>query len=231
MKNVYLLGDCQSLRLYGYHDHSNKFIDFKMWAQGTANASLWYFDPERYKRENLISQAAEKVMFHNPTIIREPIGFSEITDDGLILSWLGYQDIKFFLPEHDNAERIAKRYIKDIRKSFPNSSLLVAEPLPQFKELFTAENTKHSHSYEDRLIQNDKFCKGLQEACAEYGIETITQKDMMKFMGLEYLDKSHIENIHDGPDTDRLDSQYWKKLHALFMKRIYDKLMKESMEK
>lgn len=220
MKKVYLIGDCQSLRLYGHHI-PNKYIDFKIWGLGNTLASAYYFDPEKLKEENVVSGHPARI--HQTEPIKD-LSFAEITDDGLIISWLGYQDIMFFLPKYDNAEIIVKQYLDKLISAFPNSKIIIAQPHPQFKEFLKEDYDLEKYSYEQRMIQNNNFCNALEKYCSEYGIEIITQEQMLNFMGLKEL---NISNTAHGT-IDELEHQYLVKLYNLFMKRIYDKLMRES---
>jgi len=206
MRKLYLIGDCQSTRIYENHTDG----DFIVWGKG--GMSAWNFDPKRFTQQNLRSSSPESPRFN-----RKKTNWREIKDDSVIMFWFGYIDVKYLLPKYNNADECAKRYIDNIVKNFPNSKKIILEPHPQFLEnMILYWEDVEEYSYADRMIQNDLFTAALFHYAGVHGLEVITQKQILDCIGVDKLTIEHANsnNIHV---VDGLKKEYTKKIYDMLI--------------
>lgn len=203
---LYLVGDCQSTRIYENHFQG----DFIVWGKG--GMSAWKFDPERFTKQNLVSARLESPRFN-----RGRTNWRDIKDDSAIMFWFGYIDVKYLLPKYNNADECAKRYIDTILAHFPNSRKIIIEPHPQFTESMLLEwEDVADYSYSDRMKQNDLFCAALFHYASFHNLEVITQKQILECIGIDQLTVEHANSNHIHI-VDGLKEEYTKKIYNMLM--------------
>jgi hypothetical protein len=220
MKKVYLIGDCHASRILEHWNPETCPVDFKVW--GKAGNKAFHFDPVKLFEENEDSSGVED---HNLYIHYERLSlpYQDIKDDGLILAWLGYVDIRQYLSKYDNADQIVKLYMNSIINFYPNSEIRFIEPLPQFTEmLLKFEGISPSYTYSQRLEQNFKFIQALNKYSLEYGLQKpISQSQIKKAVGLDEFTTEHT--IKDRPHPqDALEKIYMSKIYDLFISECVD---------
>lgn len=209
-KPVYVIGDCHTSRVQEHYDSSISPINFVFW--GKASKKIWSLDFQKMKKENDLSSGKE-IQINGDGIT----GFSEIKDDGVVFSWLGYVDIRTFLTKYDNSELIIKRYMSQLKKYFKNSKVYIIEPLPQFTEmLLKYDGISPYFTHEERLEQNKKFLKYLHRYAKKNNYEIlITQQDILDCLGVRELTPGMTHNLAPHP-VDGLQTKYSKKIYELF---------------
>lgn len=220
-QKVYLIGDCHSTRIYEHHDFNNPYIDLKMW--GKAGMSSWVFDPELLKSKKRFSSKIE----HDAHLFPEPISFDQINDDGLILAWFGYLDVKYLLYKGNSIDETAYKYISRLKNNFPNSKIKLIEPHPQFVETMLLEGETHPNlSYKIRQEQNKLFCEALEKYSKEFNLEPIIkQEDIYSATGLKiFTAKETVRFEEDKRLLDGLAPEFRIGIYNLFIKEIYKSL-------
>jgi hypothetical protein len=221
MHNVYLIGDCHTTRIYQHHDFNSKDIDLKIWGKAGLNAWDIAFDIEELKRNNTKASNIEYGDLEDwPSVLH----FNDIKDDGLILAWAGYIDIKYNLPKYKNSEKVVINYINSLIKAFPNSKIKIIEPHPQFVEDMIRKGEGHEgFDYETREKQNKEFCKALQKYSLEFGLGfTITQQQIYEAAGLDkFTILDTIKGFHPDDVVDGLHPKYRVGIYNMFMDEIY----------
>ncbi len=214
MKNVYLIGDCHLARVSEHFDKEESEINMVFW--GKAAKSIYNIDFKKMYEENELSSGKEEQKFQNDGVIP----FSEIKDDGILFSWLGYVDVRTFLTKYNDADAVAKKYIDDLVTNFPNSKIIIIEPLPQFTEmLLKYDGISPSYTYEDRLKQNKLFLESMHKYAELAGIKKfITQKEIYDAIDAKELTPEMTHNKAPHP-VDGLDDIYNKKIFELFYKK------------
>jgi hypothetical protein len=211
MNNVYIIGDTYTTTIFEYHNFNNPIVNLKVWGAGGGN--ILNFDALGYKSDNTISSEFEKIKFP------KPISFTDINDDGLLLSWFGYIDVKHYLPKYpEHIDKIVIKYIKNLKENFPNSKIKIIEPHPQFELTMIKESEDLDlYDYETRKIYNKKLCESLRKHSLELGLgETITQDQIYQSTGLNEFTMNHIEK-----NTDRLLYKYRVSIYNMLMQEIY----------
>jgi len=217
MQNVYLIGDCNVLRIAECHNFKNSNINFQVWGVGGAN--IFNFDALGYKSSDTISYNFESGL---PESWPKLLSFKDIKDDGLILCWFGYIDVKNYLPKYNTiVDQMVIRYIKNLKENFPESKIRIIEPHPQFVEtIVRKEEGLPEYSYELREIENKKLCESLQKHSLRLGLgPTITQQQIYQSTGLNEFTMNHIEK-----NTDRLLYKYRVSIYNMLMQEIYGAL-------
>lgn len=207
MRKLYLIGDCQSTRIYENHIDG----DFIVWGKG--GMSAWNFNPKRFTQQNLKSSSPDSPRFN-----RKKTNWREIQDDSVIMFWFGYIDVKYLLPKYNNADECAKKYIGAIMENFPNSKKIILEPHPQFLEnMILSWEDVEEYSYADRMIQNDLFSAALFHYAGLHGLEVITQKQILECIGVDQLTIRHANSNHIHV-VDGLKEEYTKKIYDMLIK-------------
>jgi len=217
MKKIYLIGDCHVSRVsehYSKNKAMQSLVDVVFW--GKAAKKVWDLDFKKMYEEEELSSGKEEQLFYGDGVIP----FSDIKDDGILLSWFGYVDVRTFLSGYDNADEVAKRYIKQIVDNFKNSTIIIIEPLPQFTDMMLKyEGISPYYTYDQRLNQNKKFLDSLHKYANEAGITNfILQSDILNALGVEELipDMTHNKAPHP---VDGLQDEYNIKILNLFIQK------------
>jgi hypothetical protein len=233
MGKITLIGDCHSTRIYEHWDPSQN-VDFKAW--GKAGQKAWSFDPlEKYKK-NRFSSKFETLPPYLGLINSEieedtkenlKISFSSIEDEGTILLWLGYVDIKVALPKYQNAEECVDRYIESSLNYFQNANLIFIEPFPQFIPYIGIKEEGHEEwSWQDRKKSNDDFIFHLNKKLSSYNIKNIISQEMI-FKTLNFSQNEMLEDkakIYPGiPPIDTFSELNMKKLYNMFIREALNK--------
>ena len=222
--NIYLIGDCHSVRVLenGRFNQINKKANVNVW--GKAGLSCWKLNIKEMQKDNLISSRLETG--------EEPmeINFNSVRDNGLIMPWLGYVDIRQHLPKYNNVELIIKKYVDDIILNYPNSKLKFIEPLPQFTEmLMKYEGFNEYYSYEDRIHQNNLFISSLRSYCKHLKIEEpISQHKIYESVGVTRFTPDLCPTDRPHP-VDALLGHHYKDLYDLFVKEALHTIEKSDI--
>jgi hypothetical protein len=220
MTNFYIIGDCHTSRIREFYDKDAEDLNIVFWGRG--GEAFHRFDPDEYKRLN---QESSYMEIHAPLPkyieLNTTVPFNEIKDDGVIIFWLGYIDVKYFLNKWNNAEWVIERFMDRIRSYFPNSKICFVEPFPQFIDWLSAEDEHKEISYEDRQIQNKLLNDALHAAAKKNEMDIIiTQKDILDAIGKEYIDKNDFIDLTPvfGSIVDGLSKSNMKLIYDLFLK-------------
>lgn len=219
MTKVQIVGDCHTARVLEHHFPDKTDVDFMFW--GKAGTKIFEFDWQKWQDEDVESSGLEVTR----DIYHEPINFSNITDEGLVMPWLGYIDVRQFLPKYKNADEIAKYYIDGIKAHFKNAKIKLIEPLPQFTEmLLKYEGISPTYTYEERQQQNKEFLEALEKYCIEAGFEeSIKQQEILDACGVEKFETYMTHNDAPHP-VDGLKPEYNKKIYELFERKAKEAL-------
>lgn len=210
-KPVYVIGDCHTSRVQEHYDPETSPVDFVFW--GRASKKIWDLDFEQMTLEDAPSSGHEIQKFENAGVIN----FSEVKDDGIVFSWMGYVDVRTWLSKHDNAEAVVQKYMDQLNKKFKKSDIYIIEPLPQFTEmLLKYDGISPYFTHEERLEQNKKFLTHLHEYSKKNNFKIIiTQDDILKCLNVRELTPSMTHNLAPHP-VDGLKAEYSKKIFELF---------------
>lgn len=220
MKKVYFIGDCHLSRVSEHYNKDNSNIDFTFW--GKAAKKIWDIDFNQMYLNDELSSGKEKQNFYNDGVIP----FSNIDKNGIIFFWFGYVDIRTFLPKHNDAEEVVKKYINEIIKNFDKNKSYIIEPLPQFTEmLLKYEGISPYYTHEERLEQNKLFLNYLYKYCKEFDIKIlITQKEILDAIGHRELTPNMTHDFAPHP-VDGLKPEYNKKIFNLFENKVTEILI------
>jgi hypothetical protein len=223
MQKVYIFGDCHTARLQEHIDLKDLNINLKMW--GKAGTKIWNLNLETLIKENTKSSGVET--YAKTGIAREEtiVRFSEIKDDGIVMPWLGYVDIRQFLARHKNADEVAKKYVEEVIKNYPNSKIWFIEPLPQFTEmLLKYEGISPSYTYEERQEQNSIFIEALNLYCSKNNLlKPISQQEMYSALGVDKFTTDMTPQDRPHP-TDCLVRNDMEKLYNLIINKVQNSL-------
>jgi hypothetical protein len=208
MKKAIFVGDCHLARVYEYHDETNCPIDIKFW--GLAGLKVFNLDFFELEKNKKVSSGTE--IGNKDAIIFEPI-----EDETLVILWIGYVDIRQYLPKYNNAKELVKNYVDNAIKYFKNCKILFIEPLPQFDKMYLKyEGISPSYTYEERETQNKLFNKYLDEYLNELGLtKSVKQEKLFNVLGVKQLDENVLRKIAPHP-VDSLSEEYNKKLYDFF---------------
>lgn len=211
MKKIYLIGDCHLSRV-SEHYFTNSDLDMVFW--GKAAKKIWDLDFRTMAEDKELSSGKEEQRFPNDGVIP----FSDISDDGIVFAWFGYVDVRTFLSHHDNADKVAKKYVDQLTGYFKKSKIVIVEPLPQFTEmLLKHEGISPYYTHEQRLEQNKKFLTSLHKYAKEAGLnDFILQSEILEYVGALELTPSMTHTKAPHP-VDGLKDEYNKRILDLFM--------------
>lgn len=215
MKNVYMLSDCHLSRAIEHYYPEKHDVNFIPWSK--AGLKMHGFNMDSLRQTDEISSGVEIQRTVNH--IGQPI--SIIKDDGVLVIWVGYVDIRTFLSRYENADETVKNFIDDIKNNFPNSKVVIIEPLPQFTEmLLKHEGISPYYTHEQRLNQNRQVLDSLHKYAKEAGYEiVITQQDILDALGVPELTPSMTHTDAPHP-VDGLHPDYMIKIWDLFAKTL-----------
>lgn len=213
-ETVYVIGDCHTSRIQEHYDKSTSPINFVFW--GRASKKIWDLNFEQMTLEDAPSSGHEMQNFKDEGVVN----FSQIKDDGIVFSWMGYVDVRTWLSEHDNAETVVQRYMDQLSKKFKNSYVYIVEPLPQFTEmLLKYDGISPYFTHEQRLEQNKKFLTHLHEYVKKNNFKIIiTQNDILECLDVKELTPRMTHNLAPHP-VDGLKAEYSKKIFELFQSK------------
>jgi hypothetical protein len=221
MEKVYLIGDCHSARVSEHWNPEDCKVDFKAW--GKAGTFAWKFEPKKLFLENTESTGTEQPNRYVGSN-RLALNFQDVKDDGLVMVWVGYVDIRQLLPVHNNAKACAYKYLDEVVAYFPNSKIQIIEPLPQFTEmLLKYEGISPEYTYEERQKQNYEFCEALNEYAKDHEmLSPITQQEIKDAVGLQEFKPEHTPQGTVAPHPqDALLKEYMEKIYDLFISKAY----------
>jgi len=210
-----MLSDCHLSRAIEHYYPEKYEVNFIPWPK--AGLKMHGFNIESLKETDELSSGVEI----QRTVNHEPQPFSIIKDDGVLVIWMGYVDIRTFLSRYENADETVKNFIDDIKKNFPSSQVVIIEPLPQFTEmLLKHEGISPYYTHEQRLNQNKLFLSALHKYAKEAGFEiVITQQDILDALGVPELTPSMTHTDAPHP-VDGLHPDHMVKIWNLFAEKL-----------
>lgn len=231
MKTVNLIGDCHSTRVWQWWDPQTCPVNFKVW--GKAGLKAWSFYPEKMERELEQSSGIETVSQY----IEHPQGeywvkpFDEFKKSDLIMLWVGYVDIRQWMPKYEplehNSKEVIIKYLDRARDYYKESQIQLIEPLPQFTEMHLKyEGISPSYTYEERQKINNIFIDTLNEYAIKHNMLTpITQQEIKDAIGFQELTSECVHSVATHPQ-DSLKPELWGKIYNLFIEKA-NKILKE----
>ena len=215
MKNVYMIGDCNLSRAIEHYYPEKHDLTFIPWPK--AGTKMHGFSVESLRESDEISSGVEIAR----TIDHKGQPFSIIKDDGVLALWVGYVDTRTFLPKYKNADETVKNFIDNIKINFPNSRVVIIEPLPQFTEmLLKHEGISPYYTIIQRIDQNREFLAALHKYADEAGFEIIiTQQDILDALGVTELTPSMTHTDAPHP-VDGLHPEHMVKVWKLFSDKL-----------
>jgi len=220
MPSVNLIGDCHATRIWEHWDPKTCPVDFKVW--GLAGMTAWAFDPKKFEEEGTVSSGIESgnYYFVKPRDYWER-PFGEFKNTDIVLVWLGYVDIRQWLPKHKNTEQTVIKYLDRVTEYFKGSFIQLIEPLPQFTEmLLKYEGISPSYTYQERQDINGIFVKTLNDYARDHKMLTpISQEEIREAVGLSEFTPEDAATWAPHPQ-DSLKREYWAKIYELFIKKI-----------
>jgi hypothetical protein len=214
MTKVHIIGDCHVSRIYEHHYPEKTDVDFVFW--GRRGVKAFAVDFHHMKETHMDSSGIEQ----SRGIDHFPMDFAEIEDEGIVWIWIGYVDIRQFLPKYKNADDIAKRLVDHVKSYFKNAKVSFIEPLPQFYEmLLKYEGISPTYTFEERQQQNTEFLAALEKYAMEAGFGiSVRQQEILDLLGVDKLDASMTHDDAPHP-VDGLKPEYNKKIYELFEKK------------
>ena len=215
MKNVYMIGDCHLSRAIEHYYPEKHDVTFIPWPK--AAKKMHGFSIEQMREEDEMSSGVEIAR----TVDHKGQPFSIIKDDGVLALWMGYVDIRTFLSRYKNADETVKNFIDNIKINFPNSRVVIIEPLPQFTEmLLKHEGISPYYTIIERIDQNREFLAALHKYADEAGFEIIiTQQDILDALGVPELTPSMTHTDAPHP-VDGLHPEHMVKIWKLFSDKL-----------
>jgi hypothetical protein len=212
MRNVAIVGDCHTSRIFEHYKKDQTKLDIHFW--GLAGYRAHALDYKKTAELKVRSSGMELP----PDGQDHSIEFNELPKCDLVIPWIGYVDIRTYLTRYDNADEIARTYVDITVDYFKDSNILFAEPLPQFKQmLLKFPGISAEYTYEDRQNQNKLFLAGMNNRIEELGLpKPISQEEILAALGVNELDESMTRNIAPHP-MDGLDDIYNEKIMYLFV--------------
>lgn len=227
MKKVNLIGDCHTARILEHWNPETSPVDLKVWGKAGFKAynldikELYEYDEPSSGIESFNENTKKFFKTNEETILN----FQSIKNGELIMPWVGYIDIRQFLPKYKNAEIIVKEYMEKFISFYDKSVIRFIEPLPQFTEmLLKYEGIHPSYSYEERLEQNKIFIESLRKYSEEYGLQKpISQDDIYKAVGVQEFTTDLTPQNTSHP-VDALTSDHMNKIYNLFIEESVNTL-------
>ena len=215
MKNVYMISDCHLSRAIEHYYPEKHDVAFIPWPK--AGTKMHGFSVESLRESDEISSGVEIAR----TIDHKGQPFSIIKDDGVLALWVGYVDTRTFLPKYKNADETVKNFIDNIKINFPNSRVVIIEPLPQFTEmLLKHEGISPYYTIIQRIDQNREFLAALHKYADEAGFEIIiNQQDILDALGVPELTPSMTHTDAPHP-VDGLHPEHMVKVWKLFSDKL-----------
>lgn len=210
-----MISDCHLARAIEHYYPEKHGEHFVPWPK--AGTKLHGFSIEALREVDEMSSGVEIAR----TIDHKPMPFSSIKDDGVLALWLGYVDVRTFLSKYKNAEELVIKFIDNVKANFPNSKVVIIEPLPQFTEmLLKHEGISPYYTHEQRIDQNREFLAALHKHAKEAGFEiVITQQDILDALGVPELTPSMTHTDAPHP-VDGLKPEHMEKIWNLFVEKL-----------
>jgi hypothetical protein len=150
------------------------------------------------------------------------------SSENIIMPWLGYIDIKNYLPNkklknYKNVNQVIDIYFENVLKKFNNSKIIFVKPMPQFEVIVTARWRNFSSdpniSFEERHEAHLEFCSTLENKCKIFGLNDPI--DISNILGVPWVGTTmqykmplhYIYNDHCRPE-------YYKIILDGFLKHI-----------
>lgn len=234
MKTVNLIGDCHSTRVWQWWDPETCPVDFKAW--GKAGLKAWSFYPENMEQENEQSSGIETVSQY----VEQPQGefwvkpFGEFKNPDLVMIWVGYVDIRQWMPKYEilehNSKDVVRGFLDRVREYYKESTIQLIEPLPQFTEMHLKhEGISPSYTYEERQSINKLFVDTLNEYAVEHNMLTpVTQQEIKNAIGFQELTLECVNSVAPHPQ-DSLKPELWGKIYQLFIEKA-NEVLKEKIK-
>lgn len=203
-------------RIQEHWDPNNCPVELKIW--GKAGTKAYNLDINYLYEENEFSSGTERSSKFVPDKRDTVVDFQDIKDDGIIMPWVGYIDIRQFLPKYKNADHVVKNYVDQFVNFYKNSTIRFIEPLPQFTEmLLKYEGIHPSYSYEDRQNINKEFIDSLRKYSESYGLQQpVSQKSIYDSVGVSEFTTDLTPSDMPHP-SDSLQQIHMKKIYDLFV--------------
>ena len=224
MKTVSLVGDCHSTRVWEYWNPEDCPVDFKVW--GFAGMTAWLFDPKKFEIEQTQSSGVENwnVYCNDKPAEYWIKPFSQFKDSDIVMLWIGYVDIRLFMPKYKpllhNSKKVIIEFLDRAKDYYKESKILLIEPLPQFTEMHLKyEGISPSYTYEERQKINKLFVETLNEYVIEHNmLPPITQNDIKDAIGFQEFTTECVHSVAEHPQ-DSLKPEYWAKIYNLFIEK------------
>ena len=215
---AYLIGDCQSNRVYEHYYGDGSMIDLHLWGKG--GQSAWNYNPEKFKKTEMLGSGME----HGENKTYQPFPYSQIQDnpDTLIIAGFGYIDCKYKIHlAGGDTEKTAYRYIEALKKEYDQSTILLIEPLPQFiEDIYIPSEKIPVFGYDIRRPIELDFCHNLKKFAKDFGITNyITQEEILEAIGLPVL---RLENTPKDrmKDIDGLKPHHNLAIYNLIIQKV-----------
>lgn len=242
MSKVYVIGDCQTARVYSHHllenagrnfikpatwtdDKTIKDTDIELRMWGLSGYKCWDADFSKDHNEGTMSSPTEDVPDLAPITdnLMEMLPFSSIKGSDIIMPWMGYIDCRNYLPKYNNAEEVVKNYVEETLRFFDGTNVRFIEPFPQFDVLGT-HNYLEAYSYEVKAHQSNMFIELLHQYSDKAGLmPPVSQSIVYDAVGEKRLTKKHAKQggeYHDFTLLDGLKPEYNKKVYFNLIKEI-----------
>jgi hypothetical protein len=244
MIKVYVVGDCHTARLGGHHinahlgniENLTRFnptieernaknifgtdIELNFW--GLAGYKCYDLDIEKDINDNLLSSNPEDALDIPGKTDNTKLRFelNEIKNADLVLPWMGYIDLRNYLPKYKNTEKVVSHYVNTFLGYFKNSKIRFIEPFPQFKNL-NIHNYPDEYSYEEKIFQEDIFKKYLNS----YSL----QNNLMDPVSQNLVYKSIEEDVLTKTVAKRGNTEYHNETIIDALKPSYNKIIYKNL--
>lgn len=191
MKKIIIIGDSHTAKLaynvpnYFVNDDLEKEYTFSQSKESTYFKKNNYMD-KRVVETNFYETEKLKIFF-SMNFGRSAYEFdysSSIYDewnseDSIVMPWLGYIDIRNYLPRinegMDSVDSVVHSYVKKTIKKFNKSKIIFIEPMPQFVcyiiNGWVNPLSDPDIEFEDRYECHLNFCESLNKYCKMYNLE------------------------------------------------------------
>jgi hypothetical protein len=215
-QKVYFIGDCHMARIKEHWNPNDCPIDPVIW--GKAGFKCFNLSIKKMYESNESSTGTERGSIYFKNSEDTTVEFIEIEDNGIIMPWVGYIDIRQYLPKYKNTDEVVKKYVEEIVNFYKNSTIRFIEPLPQFTEmLLKYEGIHPSYSYDDRQNINKEFVDSLRKYSNLHGLQQpVSQESICDSIGLYKFTTDLTPKDLPHP-SDSLEPKYMKKIYNLFV--------------
>jgi len=113
-------------------------------------------------------------------------------DNSIVMPWLGYIDIKNWIPDktlknYKDAKEVVEIYFENTVKRFPNSKIIFINPVPQFEIIIAQASFKSDKAidFEKRHESHLEFTEILKNKCIDNGLEI--PMDIANILNIEWV--------------------------------------------